>query len=765
MKKSSLDLGRIPPELKARPQWVVWRIENRDGKPTKVPYTPATPGKKAKADDPGTWSTFEKAQGAAQTNGFSGVGYEFSFYDPYCGIDLDKCRNPETGEIESWAKGIIRRLNSYTEISPSGRGVHVLVKGKLPPGGSRRKGQVEMYDFGRYFTMTGLHLEGTPTSIEDRQTELTALHTETFRQEKKEAPKDSGPSPSIDLADSELLDRAHGAANGEKFGKLWRGDWSEYPSQSEADLALCSMLAFWTGPDPTRIDRLLRQSGLYRKDKWSRPTAGSTYGAKTIEKALTQPKEFYTPGKRPPEPDPSRSQGKGRKKQAPITTGFNLTDLGNAQRLVARHGPDLRFCYPWGKWLVWDGARWIKDESGEVDRRAKDTVRSIYAEAAACEKKELREALADHARRSESDSKRQAMINSARSEPGVALLPADLDRDPWLLNVVNGCIDLRTGELREHRRGDLITKMAPVKYDREAQCPAWWGFLEKIMNGNGPTMEFLQKAVGYALTGDTREHCLFFLYGLGANGKSTCLEVIQALLGDYATQTTSETFLLKRHSSPISNDVADLRGARFVAAVEIESGRRMAEVLIKQMTGGDKLKARFLYSEHFEFKPEFKIFLAANHKPVIRGTDHAIWRRIRLIPFTVQIPEKEQDKELPGKLKAELPGILNWAIEGCLSWQFEGLTPPQAVQDATQNYRQEMDILAEFLSERCIIAPGASVPAADLYKAYTAWAEENGEKKPLSQRDFGLNLTERGFEGKRGTGGRTVRHGIGLRAE
>jgi len=223
--------------------------------------------------------------------------------------------------------------------------------------------------------------------------------------------------------------------------------------------------------------------------------------------------------------------------------------------------------------------------------------------------------------------------------------------------------------------------------------------------------------------------------------------------------------MVKRHSSPISNDVADLRGARFVTAVEIESGRRMAEVLIKQMTGSDKLKARFLYSEHFEFKPEFKIFLAANHKPVIRGTDHAIWRRIRLVPFTVQIPEKEQDKELPGKLKTELPGILNWAIEGCLSWQYEGLTPPQAVQDATQNYRQEMDTLAEFLAERCIIAPGASVPAADLYKAYTAWAEENGEKKPLSQRDFGLILTERGFEGKRGTGGRTVRHGIGLRAE
>jgi putative DNA primase/helicase len=266
--------------------------------------------------------------------------------------------------------------------------------------------------------------------------------------------------------------------------------------------------------------------------------------------------------------------------------------------------------------------------------------------------------------------------------------------------------------------------------------------------------------VGYALTGITWEQVLFFLYGLGANGKSTFLEVIQTMLGDYATQTTSETFMLKRHGSPISNDVADLRGARFVSAVEIESGRRMAEVLIKQMTGGDRLKARFLYSEHFEFKPEFKIFLAANHKPVIQGTDTAIWRRIRLIPFTVQIPEIEQDRELPDKLKAELPGILNWAIEGCINWQNHGLTPPQAVQDATQNYRQEMDTLADFLAECCIMAPETSALAADLYKKYCGWAEENGEKKPFSQKVFGTALAERGFERTRAHGGKKLWKGI-----
>ena len=389
----------------------------------------------------------------------------------------------------------------------------------------------------------------------------------------------------------------------------------------------------------------------------------------------------------------------------------------------------------------------------------------MYAEAAQIEEKPLREALADHARKSESDSKRQAMISSAKSEQGVPIMPDDLDRDPWLLNVLNGTVDLQTGESKPHRRGDLISKLAPVMFDREAECPAWWQFLERIFTRDFDLILFLQKAVGYALTGITREQCLFFLYGLGANGKSTFLEVIQTMLGDYANQTTSETFMAKRQSGQISNDVADLRGARFVSAVEIEAGRRMAEVLVKQMTGGDKLKARFLYSEHFEFKPEFKIFLAANHKPVIRGTDWAIWRRIHLIPFTVQIPKDEQDRELPEKLKAELPGILNWAIEGCINWQDKGLSTPLAVQEATQKYRDEMDILGDFVGECCIIASGASATAKELYSAYTQWAEDNGEKRPLPQRTFGMSLTERGFHRDRGTGGVIIWKGIGLKAE
>jgi putative DNA primase/helicase len=446
-----------------------------------------------------------------------------------------------------------------------------------------------------------------------------------------------------------------------------------------------------------------------------------------------------------------------------IDRGLRLTDKGAAERMIAQHGPDLRYCYPWKKWLVFDGKRWAPDSTGAVFRCAKNVSPILYAEAAAAKDKEERKALAQFAIKCESADRQRAFLTSAQSEPDIPVLPEHLDGDPWLLNVLNGTIDLRTGDLRAHNRADMITKLVPVEYDQGATCPfTWLSFLQTVLAGNAALIKFLQKAIGYALTGSTREQSLFFLYGLGANGKSTLLDIILRLLADYGKRTSGETFLVKK-GGQIPNDIAALRGARFVAAVEVESGRRLAEVLIKEMTGGDTISARFLHAEFFEFKPEFKIFLAANHKPVIRGTDHAIWRRVHLIPFDVQIPEEQQDKELPAKLQAELPGILNWAIEGCLLWQREGLMPPQEVTEATEGYREEMDPISDFIAECCIVAPGASVKAKELYGAYTEWAEDNKEKKPLSLTAFGLTLTDRGFQKGRGSAGVWFRYGIGLK--
>ena len=432
---------------------------------------------------------------------------------------------------------------------------------------------------------------------------------------------------------------------------------------------------------------------------------------------------------------------------SPMTGEFHLSDLGNARRLVAEHGADLRYCYQLGKWFVWDGRRWTEDAMAAAERYAKATVCSMYARAASLPETHARKELARHALRSESHRQIAAMIALSRSEPGVPVLTDQLDLDPWALNVLNGTIDLRTGALRPHRRDDLITRLAPVVYDPDATCPTWTAFLEQILDGNLAMLAFLQRAIGYSLTGSTRERVLFLLHGAGSNGKSTLLEAVRAVLGEYAQRTPTQT-LLARRDSTIPNDLARLRGARFVSAAETDEGRHLAEGLVKDLTGGDTIAARFLRAEWFDFRPEFKLWLATNHKPVIRGTDRGIWDRIRLIPFNVSIPDERQDKELAGKLMLELPGILGWAVKGCLDWQRAGLDLPEEVRDATEGYRTEMDTLAAFLDERCTVAPAESAAARDLYAAYRTWCEDTGERW-TSQKAFGLRLRERGFTSER----------------
>lgn len=408
------------------------------------------------------------------------------------------------------------------------------------------------------------------------------------------------------------------------------------------------------------------------------------------------------------------------------------------------HGPelgDLLVAHPDTELPLGGDRRWARDETGEVMRRAKATALALFHEALVIDDADTRKAFLRHARQSQNAGRLTAMVMLARSEPEIVLIADDLDTDPWLLTVANGTLDLRTGELRPHRREDLITKLAPVAYDPEARCPTFDRFLERIQPDTA-MRAFLQRVCGYALTGDTREQVLFILSGHGANGKTTFLEAIRKGLQDYALATRPETFLAKRGDT-IPNDVAALHGARFVYAVEPEAGRHLAEGLVKQLTGGDIVSARFLHREFFAFRPAFKLFLSANRKPAIRGTNHAIWRRIRLVPFTVTIPDAEQDKTLPAKLEAELPGVLRWLVDGCLTWQREGLMPPAAVTDATEHYREEMDRLADFLAERCVVDSSAHVGKTALYQEYVLYCEHR--ERPLSKAEFAEALRERGF--------------------
>lgn len=423
------------------------------------------------------------------------------------------------------------------------------------------------------------------------------------------------------------------------------------------------------------------------------------------------------------------------------------TDLGNAMRLVRLHGRDIRYCHAWRKWLIWDSRRWKIDDRGRIKRKAKDTVFKIYRELEKCSDKKSRQRLFSHAIKSESDMRIRAMLSLAESELGISVIPDELDKNPWVLNCENGTLDLRTGILNAHNKDDLITKICPVSYKEDVECPKWLKFLNTILDQNQDLIGFIQRAVGYSLTGITREQCLFFLYGIGANGKSTFLEVILALLNDYARRSDFATFLVK-YSDSIRNDIARLKGARFVSAIETSEGKRLAEGIVKQLTGQDRVAARFLRQEHFEFLPEFKIWLAANHKPTIIGTDYAIWRRMKVIPFTVTIPEKLQNPNLANELKEELPGILTWAVEGCLTWQEIKLKEPKEVKSATAKYKADMDIIGDFLKDFCTISGDSEIAKGDLYKKYAKWCEETGEKK-MSNKKFGMCLLERGFEERR----------------
>lgn len=439
---------------------------------------------------------------------------------------------------------------------------------------------------------------------------------------------------------------------------------------------------------------------------------------------------------------------------------FQLSDMGNAERLVAAHGQDFRFAPNWNKWLVWEEGRWSVDYTLEIERRAKDTVRRIYGEAQQAADDAERKRTAAWALQSESGHRIAEMTKLAR--PSLTVTPGELDTDPYLLCCANGVLDLRTGELLEPRRENYITKRTQVAYDAKALCPTWERVLERVLPDK-EARSYVQKAVGYTLTGDVSEQCLFFLFGEGKNGKTTFIETISAVLGDYFRKTRSDTLMLKRNAG-IPNDVAALFGSRLVTVSEISTGQTLDEGLVKDLTGGDTIAARFLHAEVFNFKAGFKLWLYGNHKPTIRGKDEGIWRRIRLIPFLVTIPKEERDTHLTEKLARELPGILRWGVQGCLMWQKEGFCEPPAILDAVNEYRREQDALSDFLVSVCVFDRPEQVTKKELWSVYEAWAQSTGEESFDTQRRFNEEVKKRpGVKDGRGAGNVAIWKGIGLR--
>ncbi|MBI4290581.1 MAG: DUF3854 domain-containing protein [Betaproteobacteria bacterium] len=437
----------------------------------------------------------------------------------------------------------------------------------------------------------------------------------------------------------------------------------------------------------------------------------------------------------------------------PVEAPQHNTDLGNARRLLARHGADLR-CAPGLGWIAWGGGRWrANGDDAEVMRRAKDTVGAIYGEAAREKDDTRRQALAKWAAASENVGRLKAMVELARTEAEVYVDVTALDADPWLLGVENGVIDLRTGKLRAARREDLVTKCAPVAYDPRARCPVWEKYLHRIMAGDAQIISFLRRAVGYSLTGDTSEKGLFFLYGpTGDNGKTTFVEFLQTFFGDYGRKVSAELLMTRRYANPGPRpDLIALIGRRLVVASELSDTQRFDEAILKDLVGGqDRIDARDLHKGNVNFKPIFKLWLYGNHKPQLRADDDAAWRRLYLVPFDVSIPKTEQDGLLPDKLLAEAPGILNWGLAGLADYRRAGLRPPARVVAATANYRDEEDWLGRFIEEKFIRKGGAcSLTLKRLFVMYVNWCHD-ANIRPLSEPKLHGQLKVKGFKWKSG---------------
>jgi len=428
-------------------------------------------------------------------------------------------------------------------------------------------------------------------------------------------------------------------------------------------------------------------------------------------------------------------------------TEFHLTDLGNARRLVHLFGSNIRYCHLWSKWLVWDGKRWIQDDGGAAIRRiAHLTVDAIRDQALATNDTERRKELGKWAFGCETRNRIENMVAMAQTLEGIPVNPASFDSDPWTLNVLNGTVDLRTGELRPHRRDDMSTMLIEINYDENAPCPEWEKFIAWATVGRLDLADFLWRWFGYSCTGSTREQKFVFAHGMnGKNGKSTSVNTVARILGPYAKTTDVETLTLKAGEAAASNSLAALKGARMVVTTETTDGKRLNESLIKSLTGEDVITARFLYQEYFEFLPAFKITMFGNHKPSIRGTDDAIWRRVRMVPFDNCVADADVDKGLKDRLWEEREGILAWLVSGAVAWHTTGLTTPAVVTQATDAYRSESDALGAFLEECTGVCSGSSCRATKLYERYSQWCKSRNEYA-LTQTRFGRAMTERGHK-------------------
>lgn len=746
-------LSNIPDELKQLNNWCVWKFENRNGKRTKIPFNAAT-GEFAKSNDKSTWSSYETAVNA---EGVDGIG--FFFEPPYLGIDIDDIdddlhRFKQGDKLDNIVSEFNEAFKSYTEVSPSGNGLHIIVKGKIP-GNRRRKGNIEMYDSGRFFTMTGKNIGKYKDVTEVSEQVFKTIYNKYLPNNTIKYPTTNNYQENIhNLSEIDVINEIYNSKQAKLFDDLMKGNYEPYyTSHSEADMALANILAFWCAKDYSQMDSIFRQSNLYR-DKWDEKRKNSTYGEQTLFKAINEVNNIYTP-KQEKEENPLRYalshifDAEKKDKEYPIRS---YDDTGNADRFIDRYGHLYKHSYITNKFYIYDGQKWKVDDRGAIRKLIDEMIENIKNEKVLhsedVTEEEAREAFQKYYKKTRGTQSKKNIMNELMHRKTVT--PDEFDKDDMLLNVANGYIDLTSRELYKHDINRMFSQIANTDYSEKMQPSVWLDFLNDIFAGDKAIIRYIQKALGYSLTGSTREQVMFILFGKGRNGKSIFVETIAEILGDYSNNMQAKSLMVKKNDN-VNTDIARLSKARFVTSSEPNEGFRFDEGLIKQITGGDKVTARFLYAEEFEYTPKFKIWVSTNHKPIIRGTDDGIWRRLVLIPFDVQIPEEKVDKDLKYKLLREAPAILNWMAEGAYMWMREGLELPEKLKDAGQTYRTEMDVVEQFIQEKCKRAEGVKETGKALYEEYKKWADENNEYK-MDKNKFGKKLKEK-FRSKRMTNG------------
>ena len=782
----------LPQELKDTGRWCVWKYEQRESrdKPTKVPYNPRTGGG-AMSNNPNTFTSYQEAVNALERGGYDGLGV--GVFDGLCAVDIDHCI-ADDGTPSTLAVDIISTLESYTETSPSGQGIRIFFKAAG-----------FTYDKARYYTMNAtqgleIYVSGAtskfltvtgnsdpwagPFPVCERAEGLKVVLDKYMVRPARTAPEATrAPQTPLDLSDTEIITKAHNARNGAAFAALWNGDISAFPSHSEADLALCNALAFWTGCNAGRMDKLFRQSGLMR-EKWDRRQSGSTYGALTIAEAIrTCTRTYSAPTEH--QQDTHRPPTEHIKNPPEQVRPPDFSDAGNAEAFTRKYRDTLLFCDALG-WMVWNSQRWERSDhkaltlatelSGEMLTDAQKEYRAALvamaeakaAEAEGTSKPEDMEratnraasakAYLTHAKQTRSAGRLKSMLEL--SKPAFVVRADTLDANPADLNTPAGIVDLTTGALRPHDRAARCSQITTAS-PGEQGAQMWDTFLDTITQGDGSLRGFLQLVAGMALHGKVYHEGLLLAHGAGRNGKSTFFNALAAVLGDYAGNLDVDTFTTDRQNRGAA--LATLRGKRLVIAGELEEGRRLSVATVKKVCSTDRITIEEKYKAPETITPSHTLCLFTNHLPRVGSTDPGTWRRLIVVPFRATIPTQGSRSNYGDILVQEAgPSILAWALEGAVNFARNGyqLQTPDVVEEVTEAYRGQEDWVGNFLAECCTLGPGVWVPSSELYQRYRQWAENAGDfvrRLP----DFNTALENRGLAKKR-TKTCNVWQGVGM---